>query len=269
MELTADNLKADENMPSAFISYVKEDLLPVTRIANVLREFEVTVWMDNTALKPGLQWQDQIRKGIADGDFFLACFSEAYIGRQKTYMNEELTLAIEELRQRPTDRAWFIPVKLNPCEIPDRSIGAGESVCSIQWVDVYTDWTNGIEKLLSVVIPGSERIPKLIAQLDNESARRRIEAIEALGRLGPLANTAVPKLLGRIPIESKLPMGLSPLAAIYDCLRSIGHQNKETFVDIRTAMISGFAKLVSEEILFESIEEKAIFFEGIKQQAGE
>ena len=165
-------------MPSAFISYVSEDFEAVSRIAEVLREYEVDVWLDKTALKPGLRWQDQIREDISKGDFFLACFSETYVRRETTFMNEELTLAIEQLRQRPTNRAWFIPLKLNACEIPNRSLGAGETLRSIQYVDLYSDWTTGMERLLSVIVPGSQRIPGLIAQLEHESARRRIEAIE-------------------------------------------------------------------------------------------
>jgi hypothetical protein len=33
-------------------------------------------------------------------------------------MNEELALVIEEVRQRPTDQAWFIPVGLDDCQVP-------------------------------------------------------------------------------------------------------------------------------------------------------
>jgi TIR domain len=219
---------------SAFVSYVKEDSDEVDRIRVVLQEFQIDVWLDKTALKPGLRWQDQIRSGITEGDFFLACFSKTYVERQRTYMNEELTLVIEELRLRPTDRAWFIPVKLSACEIPDRSIGAGETLRSIQWVNLYDDWTAGMEKVLSVMVPGSERIPRLISQLDHQSARRRIEAIEALGRLGPVAKMAVPKLLERIPVESRSRTGLSPLAAIRDALMKIGHMEKKTFTKIKT-----------------------------------
>ena len=31
-----------------------------------------------------------IRKAIESGDYFLACFSDAYVKREKTYMNSEL-----------------------------------------------------------------------------------------------------------------------------------------------------------------------------------
>lgn len=219
-------------MPKAFVSYVQADSATVERVAGVLREFEVEVWLDRTTLKPGLRWQDQIRQGIAEGDFFLACFSRAYLQKRKTYMNTELTLAIDELRERPTNRAWFIPLRLDSSEIPDRSIGGGETLRSIQWIDMFADWTTGIERLLSVLVPGSERIPNLIAQLGSKSARKRIEAIEALGRLGTVARSAIPKLLERIPIESKTPLGLSPLAAINDSLAKIGYVDPTAYAEI-------------------------------------
>ena len=65
-------------------------------------------------------------------------------------MNEELTIAIEELRQRPTSRAWFIPVKLNDCEIPDRAFGGGETLCDLQHVNIYKDWNGSIQRIVKV-----------------------------------------------------------------------------------------------------------------------
>ena len=66
-------------------------------------------------------------------------------------MNEELTLAIEELRQRPTDRIWFIPVKLNECEIPGREISSNEILCDLQHVNLEEDWDGGIQSVLEVI----------------------------------------------------------------------------------------------------------------------
>jgi len=43
-------------------------------------------------------------------------------------MNEELAVAIEELRVRSRDRTWFLPVVLAGGEVPDRPIGAGETL---------------------------------------------------------------------------------------------------------------------------------------------
>lgn len=66
-------------------------------------------------------------------------------------MNEEITLAIEELRQKPPDRSWFIPVLLSDCEIPDREIGPGETLRDLQWVHLFEDWEGGLEKIRKVI----------------------------------------------------------------------------------------------------------------------
>jgi hypothetical protein len=138
-------------MTKVFISYVREDSSLVNRLANDLEKGGVDIWLDRKCLKPGYRWADAIRDGISQGDFFIACFSEYYVRREKTYMNEELTLAIEELRMRPVDQAWFIPVRLSACQIPSRNIGAGETLSSIQRVDLFDDWDNGIRQILSVI----------------------------------------------------------------------------------------------------------------------
>lgn len=64
-------------------------------------------------------------------------------------MNEELTLAIDELRLRPTARAWFVPVVINEGEVPDRVVGAGESLRDLQWVNLDEDWPAGVEMIAS------------------------------------------------------------------------------------------------------------------------
>lgn len=145
-------------MPSVFISYVSDNAEQVQQLAQELRAHGITVWLDRDKIMPGHRWADAIREGISQGDFFIACFSAEYHKRSKTYMNEELTLAIEELRQRPTDRAWFIPVLLSECEVPDRNIGAGQTLRSIQWVELYKNWSDGVRRILSI-IPVPDQLP--------------------------------------------------------------------------------------------------------------
>ncbi len=66
-------------------------------------------------------------------------------------MNQELTLAIAQLLQRPVERTWFIPVRFSDCDIPDRGIGSGETLRDLQWVDLFRDWAEGLRKILRVV----------------------------------------------------------------------------------------------------------------------
>ena len=99
-------------MQYVFISYMHENTDIVDRLCEELTSRGIKVWLDRDNIKPGTRWKDAIREAIRNGAFFIACFSKEYNKRSqtdKTYMNEELTIAIEELRQRPTDRVWFIP----------------------------------------------------------------------------------------------------------------------------------------------------------------
>jgi len=70
-------------------------------------------------------------------------------------MNEELIIAIEELRKMPHNRTWFIPVVLHDSSVPDRAIGGGETLRDIQWVKLYDDWKNGIKQIIKTINPSS------------------------------------------------------------------------------------------------------------------
>ena len=66
-------------------------------------------------------------------------------------MNEELMLAVDELRQYSIDRPWFIPVLLSECNVPALSIGGSQTLLDFQWVNLYSDWDSGVQKLLRVL----------------------------------------------------------------------------------------------------------------------
>jgi hypothetical protein len=66
-------------------------------------------------------------------------------------MSEELKIAIEELHRRPVDKVWFIPVKLNECEIPNIDIRGDETLRTLQYVDLHEDWETGIQRLLNAI----------------------------------------------------------------------------------------------------------------------
>lgn len=138
-------------MNRVFISYVRENIEMVDRLCEELKAHKIEVWRDRNNIAPGLRWKREIHRAIQEGAFFIACFSKEYDDRETTYMNEELTRAIEELRKRPHARIWFIPVKLNECEIPDRDIGGGETLRDLHYVNLYDDWNRGIQSILNAV----------------------------------------------------------------------------------------------------------------------
>ena len=124
--------KDTQQMQYVFVSYVRENEKTVNRLYHALTSQGVHVWLDREKIKPGDQ--------------------------DDTYMNEELTVAIDVLRQKSLDRPWFIPVKLNECKIPDRDIGGGRTFEDFQWVELHEEWDIGIQKLLKSILPENPEV---------------------------------------------------------------------------------------------------------------
>ncbi len=118
-----------------FISYVHEDAAYATWLQEYLEYYGIPVWRDTVSLWPGQNWEAIIRNAISNSALvFIACFSTNSANRSKSYQNAELTLAIEQLRMRPPEIPWFIPVRFDDCQIPDRDIGGGRTLASIHRV---------------------------------------------------------------------------------------------------------------------------------------
>ncbi|MCA8953924.1 MAG: toll/interleukin-1 receptor domain-containing protein [Planctomycetes bacterium] len=155
---------------------MRTDHETVDRLCSDLRRSGVTTWVDRDSLLPGQKWRQEIRKAIREGAAFIACFSPDFLDREKSYMHEELTLAIEELRQRPSTTSWFIPILLSQCEVPDTEIRAGETLRDIHFVELYRDWNEGIRSILKT-------ISMLSGGMDHETIELRSQLIASLERL--------------------------------------------------------------------------------------
>jgi class 3 adenylate cyclase len=154
--------------PHVFISYVREDRRLVETLCGQLRHNDIAVWLDREKIRPGQRWQIAIRRAIEEGAFFIACFSKSYSLRAKSYMNVELSIAVEQLRARPTDRAWFIPILFEGGAVPERPIGGGETLRDFQWVDLSDEWNSGVERILSVLRP-EERLGSAPARREDRT----------------------------------------------------------------------------------------------------
>ncbi len=145
--------KAGQFAGHAFISYVREDSSHVDRLQARLEAAGVQVWRDTADLWPGEDWRVKIRRAIEDGAFvFIACFSHHSLARERSYQNEELTLAIEQLRMRHADQPWLMPVRFSDCDIPDRDIGAGRALRYLQRADLFGEHAeDGMTRLVAAV----------------------------------------------------------------------------------------------------------------------
>lgn len=122
----------------AFISYVREDSADVDAVQKALEEAGIPVWRDTSSLWPGEDWRAKIRDAISsDSLVFIACFSTHSAARKRSYQNEELLLAIGQLRQRQPDDPWLIPVRFDDCDVPDYELSPGRTLASINRADLF------------------------------------------------------------------------------------------------------------------------------------
>jgi hypothetical protein len=176
----------------AFISYVREDSGEVDELQRMLEAAGVPVWRDTGSLWPGEDWRAKIRGAITrDALVFIACFSSHSAARETSYQNEELLLAIDQLRQRRPDDPWLIPVRFDDCDVPDLDLGAGRTLASIQRADLFgADRDLAVQRLVTAVqrllgqstspaakplsrAPGTARDAETLARIESE--RRKAE----------------------------------------------------------------------------------------------
>ncbi len=123
-----------------FVSYVREDVERVDKLCRVLQAAQIPYWRDKGSLWPGDDWKAKIRQAIRDNSLvFLACFSDQSRARDRSHMNEELTLAVEEFRKLTPGRTWLIPVRFDSGPIPERDLGAGKVLSDLNYADLFGD----------------------------------------------------------------------------------------------------------------------------------
>ena len=138
-------------MNKVFIAYVKEDFELVSKLVEDLEANGIEVFWDEN-IKPGQFWEDEIKKGINEGNFFIACFSKEYHEKKESYMNTELSIAIDRIL-KISRSVWFIPVKLNETTIPKIEIDKRRDLTSIQAIDLSKKWDLGIKSIVNVIVP--------------------------------------------------------------------------------------------------------------------
>jgi hypothetical protein len=138
----------------AFASYVREDVARIDKLQQLLEAAGIRVWRDTQDLWPGEDWRIKIRRAIKnDALVFLACFSSRGLAKLKSGQNDEIILAIEEIRLRQPDQPWLIPIRLDECDIPDWDIGGARTLSSLQRIDLFGDKVDqNIARLIATVV---------------------------------------------------------------------------------------------------------------------
>jgi formylglycine-generating enzyme required for sulfatase activity len=128
-----------------FLAHASEDKPAVLALYNRLKQAGYKPWLDKKNLIAGQIWRDEIPKAIKASQIFLACLSAKSANKQG-YIQRELRIALDILGDMLPGTIFFIPMRLEECEIPDlRSAEVGLNLRDIHRLDYWKE--NGFEQL--------------------------------------------------------------------------------------------------------------------------
>ena len=133
-----------EKRPKVFIAYSEEDFAHAELLFELLAAYGFDPWLDKKRLLPGQNWPRAIENAISVSDFFIACFSRHGVTK-RGHFHSELRYALDCASRIPVGAIYFIPVRLDNCQVPARITR------EIQYVDLFPAWDKGFERVLSAL----------------------------------------------------------------------------------------------------------------------
>jgi hypothetical protein len=112
-----------------FLCHCTDDKAAVRQLFRRLRASGVDPWLDEDALLPGQEWEREIARAVRLCDVVLVCLSPRSITKTG-YVQKEIRYALDVADEYPEGSLFIIPVKFEPCEVPDR-------LRRWQWVDLF------------------------------------------------------------------------------------------------------------------------------------
>jgi len=142
LELDAEGgLKFKRNgRTRVFLAYAQEDRQVVKRLYEALQKADFEPWMDSENLLPGQNWPRSIERAIELSDYFVGCFSSRS-AKKRGHFQSELSYALDVATQVPDEQAYFLPLRLDECELP------ANIVRRVHYVDLWPDWEQGVNVL--------------------------------------------------------------------------------------------------------------------------
>ena len=143
---------------SVFISYAREDRDVARKLFSELRTAGLDPWFDEESLLPGQKWRPAILEGIRSACYFVALLSSCSVNK-KGFVQKEITEALDILDEYTESDIYLIPVRLDEC-LPSHS-----KLRSLNYLDLFPDWEQGVQKLLRALRVDQHPEAKLETQL--------------------------------------------------------------------------------------------------------
>jgi TIR domain len=137
-------MRADPSVKNpTFVSYAREDSTFALHLAADLKAKGANVWLDQLDIKPGRQWDREVEAALTLCSEMLVILSPTAIDSNNVM--DEVAFALEE-------RKTVIPILHRECKLPFR-------LRRLQYIDVRSDYKQGLQALLSVLAQEEQIAP--------------------------------------------------------------------------------------------------------------
>ena len=158
MALEAGRTAANSRENTVFISYAREDSDAAKRLAKDLKEAGLNPWLDKEELLPGQNWENQIEDAISKSRYFIPLFSKISVAKIG-YVQSEFKFALDVLKRYPPNKIFYIPVRLDDCEIPYKELKPihHADLFPINDDNIWKEGVNQILRAMRIVITESDK----------------------------------------------------------------------------------------------------------------
>lgn len=129
--LKETSVEQAQKLKSIFLCYAIEDEEKASKVYDALKKRGHKPWMDKRELVAGQDWELEIRRAIEQSQYFVALLSKKSVGR-RGFVQKEIRFALDVLGEIPPGQIYFIPLRLEPCEVP-------QVIRSLHWIDLADD----------------------------------------------------------------------------------------------------------------------------------
>jgi TolB-like protein/tetratricopeptide (TPR) repeat protein len=138
---------------AVFLSYAREDTLAAQRITEALRAGGIEVWFDQSELRGGDAWDQQIRRQIKECALFVAIISAHTQERTEGYFRLEWHLAEQRTYLMAQDQPFLLPIVVDAT--PDAAARVPERFRERQWTRLPggltpPEFTERVQRLLGM-----------------------------------------------------------------------------------------------------------------------
>ena len=113
------SLATNRNLPSAFISYVRENQKKALELAEILKNSQINPLIDLYELKSGDNWEKKLENLITQkANYFIYLLSRDLLNQSETVAYQEKNLALQRQTRVKDGLRFFLPLQIDDCDIP-------------------------------------------------------------------------------------------------------------------------------------------------------